>query len=385
MPDITQFSQLVHRRSIRDLEQDFQNKLKSPNLLIDVHTHLFTIDDVPRDYLGLRMDIPAEFLQTIQAILDNTPGANVFIPSKYRRLLDNMLSTPEQLRDKLTRAYSGYEAILVVLMMDMRSLGRLNRHTLDQQINVLESLMVSHPGTLLPFLAVDPNQPDFIEHFKQLFARENRVFHGVKLYPSLGYLPSHPNLMNIYGLCEDKQIPITTHCSSALVNLRKRALDIEGIDRNGTSFKRRVKLPSRYSYKHYFNAPSKWIPVLKRFPSLKLNLAHFGGAKAWEEYGKGSNGTREGRWINTILSFLNTYRNVYSDFSYTMYDNSATELLLQGLDNGWIPEEKVLYGSDFFLIENEGTQKVLFDRFRSKIGEVRFSQMSKDNNMRFLF
>ncbi len=385
MPDISSFSHLIQHRPKDRLPVGFQSKLNDNKLLIDVHTHLFNVDDVPRDYLGIRMDIPAEFLRTIQAILDATHVDDHLLPAKFRRLIDNILSTPTQLLAKLEGAYAGYQRILVVLMMDMRSLGRLNRHTYRQQIEALEALMELHPDTILPFLAIDPNQPDFIDYFKEVFTRDNRIFHGLKLYPSLGYLPSHPNLMDIYGICEEKKIPITAHCSSALVNLRKRQLMVEGLDRAGKAFRKTVKLPSRYTYKHYFNDPARWIPVLKKHPGLKVNLAHYGGAKAWAEYQKGANGKKDGKWVHTINALLHGFEGVYTDFSYTMYDRSATQRLVEDIRNGIVPEDKILYGSDFFLIENEGSQEELFRQFRDQVGTALFTKMSQENNLAFLF
>lgn len=66
-----------------------------------------------------------------------------------------------------------------------------------------------------------------IENFYKVFSEKSEhKFFGVKIYPSLGYLPSNPQLMEIFGLCEKKRIPVTAHCSGAIVHTGKGILKI---------------------------------------------------------------------------------------------------------------------------------------------------------------
>ena len=270
-------------------------------------------------------------------------------------------------------------------MMDMRAMKGNQSNTFNDQMDNLNHLCLDHPNTMLPFLALDPYAKDIVQNFERLFTVTNRKYHGIKIYPSLGYLPSHPRLMEVFAICEDKQIPITSHCSSARVRLHKKNVEINGLDRNGNDIKKTVFLKSKYEYKHYFNAPNRWIPVLKEYPKLKLNIAHFGGEEAWKEYANGSSGAKVGKWINYINSIIGTHDNVYADFSYTMSSRSATSSLIESMVKGFTNPDKVLYGSDFYLTESEDDMKKIFTRFKRDLGKATFKQISQSNNINFLF
>ena len=38
------------------------------------------------------------------------------------------------------------------------------------------------------------------------------IFKDIKIYPPLGYLPTHPNFCEIFEYCSRHNIPITLHC-----------------------------------------------------------------------------------------------------------------------------------------------------------------------------
>jgi len=49
------------------------------------------------------------------------------------------------------------------------------------------------------------------------------IFKGIKIYPPLGYLPTHPNLAPVFDYCVQYDIPITLHCSpGGINNFRKK-------------------------------------------------------------------------------------------------------------------------------------------------------------------
>ena len=375
----------LQQMRIEDKPQSFRNKLLSPNLLIDVHTHFFNVNDVPNNFLSQRLKLSKGEMLAFNEAVQKDVFLKMFISKDYRRLLDNIAMSPKALIEKLNDVYRGHEVIYTPLLMDMRSMGGDQEQAYAEQIRVIDQLCDLFPDTLLPFLAIDPNSDDFVENFIKVFDIPNRKYHGVKIYPSLGYLPSHPNLMKVFKICEDKQIPITTHCSSALVRLPFKTWRVKGMDRTGKTIDRKVKLKSKYEYKMYFNAPNRWIPVLKKYPRLKVNIAHFGGDEAWSQYALGANGTKVGRWIHHINALIKNFENVYADFSYTLYSRSATSSLVQSIANGMTDENKILFGTDFFLIEKEDELKKILLQFKSDVGDRLFRKMSQTNNINFLF
>jgi predicted TIM-barrel fold metal-dependent hydrolase len=118
---------------------------------------------------------------------------------------------------------------------------------------------------------------------KTLDLVEKEGFIGVKLYPLMGYYPcgndykSKPRwlprkrrkagvtwadvddaLDHLYAACADRQIPITAHCSPQGAR-----------GPNGAS-------PSDKSQDNQSH-PCNWVPVLRKYPTLRLNLAHMAG------------------------------------------------------------------------------------------------------------
>jgi predicted TIM-barrel fold metal-dependent hydrolase len=106
---------------------------------------------------------------------------------------------------------------------------------------------------LIQFMAAEPmlfgkQLVDEVEECLGLGAK------GVKVHPGNGrHLPDDPNLYPVYELCQQRGIPLLT--------------DTGGEERNGV---------------RPLNEPEFWIPVLRKFPRLRLIMAHFCG-EYWEE------------------------------------------------------------------------------------------------------
>ncbi|MCK4920942.1 MAG: amidohydrolase family protein, partial [Bacteroidales bacterium] len=134
-------------------------------------------------------------------------------------------------------------------------------------------------------------------------------------------------------------------------------------------------------YANFFNHPRNWIPVLERFPNLKLNLAHFGGDKEWKEFLLDKSDT----WVSRIIDLMERFPNLYADFSYTMYNsNISTKLKSLILDNKLI-ESRVLYGSDYYMIVKEGHFRALKNKFHTLMGDEIMKKIAGENPIKFLF
>jgi predicted TIM-barrel fold metal-dependent hydrolase len=280
------------------------------------------------------------------------------------------------------------QTLFCILMMDMiiGIEGKPN-NTIEDQMNQLAMIRDKNPVQILPFFAVDPRRTNAIELFAKAFDPEGPYrFFGFKVYPSLGYLPSHPNLMQIYAICEEKRIPVTTHCSSATVHSSYRKIrDIKGVHFNNQGeetdgpFARTFR--NKNAYAMFFNHPRNWDPVLMSFPNLKLNLAHFGGDRQWKDFLAGKTDT----WVARIISMMYSYKQLYADFAYNLYNDGYALKLKQLVADNALIGSRVLFGSDYYMVVTEGHYRNIYASFRSRMGDQLMHQLSVENPSRFLF
>ena len=184
------------------------------------------------------------------------------------------------------------------------------------QINALRKL--SARGNCFPFFPVDPRRPGVVRAVLQGNAviRRPGGFYGIKLYPRLGYHPMSSNLEELYGYCQWRGIPITTHASSG------------GFPPFGTN-------------SGEFSNPENFRPILKKFPDLKINFAHWGsGNDAWSE---------------SILSLMHDFPNVYSDLACFNSPGDLPKFIRKYLGNPLVLK-RTLYGSDFDVFYLTGTK-----------------------------
>jgi hypothetical protein len=160
------------------------------------------------------------------------------------------------------------------------------------------------------------------------------IFAGIKVYPPLGYDPwpdDCPECKNgekingpcdcnkakvklIYRTCVERNIPMITHCS------------------NG-GFK------ADPNYLNLTDPRKKWAEVLKNYPDLKIDFAHFG--------------SDDNDWTNAIIGhILRPGCNVYTDFSCNTegdkYYRTLNELILKSA-NSELLAERILFGTDFMI------------------------------------
>jgi len=278
--------------------------------------------------------------------------------------------------------------IICPLMMDMeQGIGGRIIDDFQIQIEKMRELRNTYPEKILPFLALDPNNPLMKENFLKVFSDQGEYkFFGVKIYPSLGYLPSHPYLMEIFSICEEKNIPVTAHCSGAIVHNGKKTIqNIQGIYRDpGGVWKdgvRAARFRKRSEYADFFNHPVNWIPVLEKYPLLRLNLAHFGGDEAWGKFIR----REPENWVNRIIDMMYRFPGLYADFSYTFYNKVFVEALKHLLTENKEIASRVLFGSDYYMVVGEGHFRSLKTTFTASLGDELLKKIARDNPKRFLF
>lgn len=364
--------------------------IQKEEVFFDIHTHIFTSKDVPDGFLGIRIPFNQRFLKYLEhklhGVFRRTDTDTLSNLAYFIKFFRNKSS--KETASQLITYYPVKNFIFCPLMMDM-SPGIKGKiiDDYDSQIEKMKEIRNEYPQNILPFFAVDPNNPKMTENFLKVFSSEKDYnFFGVKIYPSLGYLPSHPELMKIYKLCEKYNIPVTAHCAGASVHTsRKRISDIPGIKYiPGEGFVERIFSKIFYrknDYANFFNHPQNWIPVLEKFPKLKLNLAHFGGDKEWEKFLSGKSDT----WVSWIIDLMKRFPNLYSDFSYTLYNTEASEKLKTLITENKTIASRVLYGSDYYMIVREGHFRNLKSHFTSLMGDEIMKKIAEENPRKFLF
>lgn len=381
------------------LHPDLLHAIQSPHAQFDVHCHIFTFNCVPKKFLFIHLPTSLEeggnrIERILERIISRTKKENI---ANIKTFFDIGLS--KSLDDVAETLFSYYNqhTIFCPLMMDLEW-GLGNRPHIPffdaagekiDQIRLMEHLTELFPHKLMPFIAIDPQNPHINDIFDRAFGKQSKgLFGGVKIYPALGYLPSNKALMPIFEKCEALQIPVTTHCGGSIIYTTERNLKVSGIqiDQNGDLVqteikKRRINRAAGNKISKLLNSPQNWEPVLKTFPQLKLNLAHFGGKAVWQDYVKtGKNNT-----INDIISFMERYEYVYSDFSFNIFEPKFYEPYKQLLEQNDLVKSRSLFGSDFYMASIICDVKKAKNSFLHHMGKELSYELTTVNPKKFLF
>lgn len=203
-------------------------------------------------------------------------------------------------------------------------------------------------------------------------------FTGIKVYPPLGFDPwpadwdELEKVRYLYDFCQENGVPIVSHCSDGGFKVGNPK---EAVNRSH---------------------PGKWSCVVKEYPGLRLNIAHFGGQNSGMRYNeswwnKPYMKLRYGgdpQWVKIIVSLLKEYENVYSDISYSGVSTEYYKSLAKIIKENKEIENKMLFGSDFTInllsIENyrEYIENFLETQYLSDSLKV---NMCNINPINFLF
>lgn len=346
--------------------------LQPDQAFFDVHAHSFTMDHIPKDFIKILNWVSnrdkARFLQWIDKRFGILMGLD-----NPKKVMDNLVSVYDQSFQK--KGITPH-LFIVNLAMDMeRGISGAPTFNYKSQLEQLldfcnKKSPVLHNGaydyktTILPFLAIDANNPDAYEYFLSGFRKNYNTtgiaaldnaapFIGVKLYPSLGYLPMDPVLMDIYEICEAKSIPITTHCGGIRTRTSSRKIEVAARKLENGSLvdkSRVVSVNSKKEFKNIFLDPLHWRKVVDQFPKLKLNLAHFGDNEEWKKYHKDPKDATS--FVLKTLKMMEDFVNVYADISYSYFDDNNRRVITAMMQMDKY-RDKILHGSDFFMTEIE--------------------------------
>lgn len=242
----------------------------------------------------------------------------------------------------------------------------IDHNSFDIQVRNMKSLKKQFGDRVYPFMSFDPRRSGNLEAIKQNVG-PGKPFHGVKLYAPLGFSAADKTMMDkhngLYAYCVANDIPITAHCSCPGMPTMNDRLNVpcdswvfisdtskpDNKDGACSKFNQgkviRTAMEENVDFSKggnarkslYFNHPDIWRVVLDEFPSLRLNLAHFGGdCRDWR-----------GKIAQMITS--NKYHNLYTDISCRTNDAE-----LQGIraeyDSSESVRRRLMYGSDFTIL-----------------------------------
>jgi predicted TIM-barrel fold metal-dependent hydrolase len=294
---------------------------------------------------------------------------------------------------ELVRTFGDQVDLFCPLLVDLGSgLGDQPKTTLWQQVSLLEGvsrltmqgrLPKGGRARLHPFVGFDPRrqvkavvagadetpldvvQPAVLDH----------GFIGVKVYPPMGWRPlgntatidmpdSEARLLDqelrtFYAWCEQAQVPVTAHS-----NRSNHAHD---------SFKD-------------FAGPTGWTKVLKEFPDLRLNLGHFGGARAKEP---------ASGWPWKLAGLATSHGQVFADVGNHRIDDDAvangyltTLAQMFGQEPTKQMRERLMYGSDWFMLAILPKHEAFLDNYRNlyrnRFGNSTTEQFLGKNALTFL-
>jgi predicted TIM-barrel fold metal-dependent hydrolase len=288
-------------------------------------------------------------------------------------------------------------------MMDMEmGYGAAPPVPFAAQITNMARLDEQAEGRFLHFVAFDPFRRD--TNMTLVKDALNRGAVGVKFYPATGYratnnvIPPQPKDQHalkrwksrydgltgkaldeineaLFRFCEEKQIPIFTHCTP---------IGFQAQDGYG------------------WNAdPTNWIPVLAAHPKLFLCFGHAGGEAYWFADGKTRKDeeNRKRSFGTNVVELCLQYPNVYCEMGYledilgTKGRRAFTKRLQEVIDRkspagDWTFGDKIMYGTDWHMIHKEQGHKAYLDQFHKVFSERRLRAYHRrffsGNAVRFL-
>ncbi len=161
-----------------------------------------------------------------------------------------------------------------------------------------------------------------------------------------------------------------------------------------------------------YDIENKEKPLERNLAGLKVNLAHYGGSENWDEFlakdryseanvivnkpniGLDLTNRLENKtilynmwhyidWFSLITSMIWNFENVYTDISYTTHNLKYLNLLSEIMDNPYA-SNKILFGTDFYVVSNHKSEKQYWIDMQNTLGAVKWNKLARSNPKTFL-
>jgi len=353
-------------------------------IIYNSHIHTFKEDDIPRRFLplGLVRILASRFGSNVfTRFLNNlNPLSDHDTLDRYVKFIEIGKKTSQQAIFENCKRFYPDLTKFVILPMDMAYMGAGPvPRPYEEQLDELVYLKSIYPDLIIPFIHIDPRRPNY----KDLFFKyvEEHQFQGLKLYPPLGVFPYDERLYPIYEYCEKNQLPVIAHCSPYnpvhYKGSKKELLKLLSLSKTTINTKKKSKkdLCSNFSHPHNYKY------IMKDFPKLKISMAHFGSGYYWKEYMEDPGNPEN--WFSIIRKMIFEYDHFYTDISFTMNDTSYFALLKILMEDESV-FEKILFGSDYYMVQTKTDERRFGLELRAYLGEKLFRQMAHTNPEHFL-
>ena len=324
--------------------------------MYNMHTHVFTLNHIPDDYMpgfNISWFKNSEFTNCVSWFLSNlNPFSDKDMLDHAEAWLNNgNKETQLEVFRELINFYPD-DTKFVLLPMDFRGTGcnDYSKEKFKEQLIGLSNIKDIYPDRAIPFTFLNPNNPNLLQDLK--FSIEELGFHGAKIYPKLGYFPNDERLIPCYEYLEDKNIPIISHGSKGGIF----SWNPPSLEQVKNYYQGKIPSSFKWWWKSditkckYCNDPRNFIPVLDKFPSLKICLAHLGGD--FNSFLKGKSkikGKVSDNWTAILLNLMDTYENLYTDTAFTFGGDLMGQELIKTSIFHTKKQDRLLLGSDWYM------------------------------------
>jgi predicted TIM-barrel fold metal-dependent hydrolase len=357
-------------------------------MIINAHAHIFTDAAVPESFLpfGLVRTLSKNKISShVARVLTRiNPFSDHDIFDRFALFLKTGASgSEEKILEDMAQYYPS-DTRFVLLSMDMTYMGCGSpQQSFEDQCGVLARIKASWGDRVLPFVCVDPRRPAIIDFVKTHI--EKKGFAGIKLYPPLGFFPYDRNLAPVWQYAERNKIPVIAHVSREGVYRRgKITADDYAQSRIGRPD------PSKMGYfaqRNFFTHPAHYRELLTEFPSLKISLAHAGGAIEWFRHYKfpktDSGDILTRNWFVQTIDIIRDFPTAYTDIAYTLAFKRFYGIF-NSIMNDPVLRKKIMYGTDFYLDRLITDETAFSERFKNALSADIFEQISYKNPKEFL-
>lgn len=357
--------------------------------IINCHTHIFNRAIIPDRFLPPILRPIANLLQG-----DNTAhGISRFLTligkkdtallvKKYHQFL-KIGDLKSQLDIfELLRQFYPKNTKFCVLTMDMEFMQAGNvKQSFKSQLDEIAAIKKdpNYKDLILPFIFIHPERVGLLSLVRKYIEEEN--FTGLKMYPPLGYYPFDDRLDQVFAYAEKNNLPITSHCARGGV-FYKGAITSE-MRKHPITGKVYPYHKNKY-FTDIYTDPDNYEYLFLKYPNLKVNLAHFGGFDEWKKYLQDTVDTsNELNWYEKVKAIIKKYPNAYTDISYTLFEKELIPLLNITLMDEEI-NKKILFGTDYYMVEQETSEKQFSINLRSQTGESNYRLIAEQNPKSFL-
>lgn len=404
----------------------------------NAHSHIFTSQHAPdyflrtaikNDWLARQIDKMVKKDGTRTA-LKSVDWILKFFSPNYRNTVRRYIefvqigtsATQEDVFNMESRAYmrlGDYRIVVLTQVLDYLDYNSTSNHkkiqTQVQEIIELKRNELYH-DKLIPFLGIDPRMQG-IDLLQWVTSHINKDvgFYGIKIYPAYGFFPFDVRLDPVWKWAAENDVPVMTHATrggsfylgtfDSIMN--QGGFRIQSLNPNSSAMPRILNRISQLvnesdksvkknneTWCNVFGHPDNYIPVLEKYPSLKICLAHLGGANevklsAAQQLNPAIKtpypGYLGGNWYTAILDLMTNFPNVYSDISYTLSDKDAMNIITTYFNNSPLID-KLLYGTDFYLTQQEttGDEPGLINIFLKDFSEAQISKLAYVNPDNYL-